>query len=165
MTSFATPTDLTSRYDWRIIAQLASDTGTADTQGAVLTDQNVLNCLADSSGTIVMFCLKGGRYSEADLLALTGNGQAFLQRLTCDIALYYIVLRRGLPVAEYPQVIEALKVLEMIGKGDLIFPIPAVIAAGVAQSPAIPIPIIAQNNFLINSVRYFPTLRFTQQQL
>lgn len=165
MAAFATPNDLIARYDYRLIGQLISDTGVAADQAAVLADSITSQMLEDASGMIVTYALKGGRYSEADLAALTGNGQAFLQRLTCDLAIYYFVLRRGLPVEKYPQVMEALGQLENLSNGLTIFPIQSVIDAGVTQSPPITIQTIAENNFLVNNVRYFPTPRYTQQQV
>ena len=165
MTAFATPTQLIARYDYRLIGQLISDTGVAEDQAAVLANSITTQMLTDASGFIISYALKGGRYSEADLLALTGNAQSFLQRLTCDLAIYFFVLRRGLPVEKYPQVVEALGQLEALAAGLIIFPVQAVIDAGVAQSPPITVQTIAENNFLVNSVRYFPTPRYTQQQV
>jgi len=166
MSDFLTSTEFLKRYDWRLIAELASDTGYAipdETQ--VLTDVNVLACLNDGAGMIVAYALKGGRYTEAQLIAMTGNGAYFLKRLNADLALYNIVLRRGLPVDQYPQIKEALKLLEKLADGELIFPLPANIEAGVAQSPPLTVQTIAVNNFLTNSVRYFPTQRYTNEQL
>lgn len=165
MTAFAEPADLLLRYDYRAIGQMISDTGTAADEAAVLASDVTEALLADASGTITAYALKGGRYSEADLIALTGNGEAFLKRLTCDLAFYSVVLRRGLPVDQYPQIIEALAMLESLSQGNIIFPILANIEAGVAQSPPITIQTIVDNNFLVNSVRFFPTPRLTAQQL
>lgn len=165
MAAFATPADLLQRYDYRLIGQLISDTGSAENSTAILADPITTQMLADASGLIVSYALKGGRYSESDLAALTGNGQSFLERLTCDLALYYFVQRRGLPVDKYPQVADAMDWLVKLSEGDLIFPVAANIAAGVAQSDPILVDTIVSQNFLTNSVRYFPTPRFTGQQL
>jgi phage gp36-like protein len=165
MAAFATPAQLLQRYDYRLIGQLISDTGTAIDAAAILTDPITAQMLEDGSGLIVSYALKGGRYSEADLAALTGNGQAFLERLTCDLALYYFVQRRGLPVDKYPQVADAMDWLVKLSEGDLVFPIAANIEAGVAQSEAILVPTIVEQNFLTNSVRYFPTNRWTLPQI
>lgn len=165
MAAFATPAQLLQRYDYRLIGQLISDTGTAEDASAIIADPITTQMLADASGLIVSYALKGGRYSEADLTALTGNGQAFLERLTCDLSLYYFVQRRGLPVDKYPQVADAMDWLVKLSEGDLIFPVQANIDAGVAQSQAITVPTIVDQNFLTNSVRYFPTPRFTRNQI
>jgi len=165
MAAFATPADLLQRYDYRLIGQLISDTGSAQDSAAIITDPITTQMLADASGLIVSYALKGGRYSEADLAALTGNGLAFLERLTCDLALYYFVQRRGLPVDKYPQVADAMDWLVKLSEGDLIFPITANIEAGVAQSEPILVETIVSQNFLTNSVRYFPTPRYTGPQL
>lgn len=166
MSDFCTPADFLKRYDWRMIAELVSDTGYAvPDESQVLTDTNVAACLNDGAGMIVMYALKGGRYTEADLIAMTGNGAYALRRLNADLGLYNVVLRRGLPVDKYPQIEEALKLLDKLADGEIIFPLPANIAAGVAQSPPLTVQTIAANNFLVNSVRYFPTPRFTNEQL
>ncbi len=165
MTAFATPADLLVRYDQRLLGGLLSDTGTAFDQTEILASPVTATMLADASGEIVSYALKGGRYTEDDLQALTDNGLALLKRLTCNLALYNTVIRRGLPVDRYPQVADAMDWLVKLSEGDLIFPVPANIAAGVAQSPPILVQTIVDNNMLVNSVRYFPTPRFTQQQV
>lgn len=165
MTAFATPTQLLQRYDYRVIGQLITDNGIAEGSSTILSDPITISMLADASGLIVMYALRGGRYSEADLLALTGNGASFLQRLTCDVTIWYFVLRRGLPVEEYPQVVEALKILDALAKGEIIFPVADAINSGVAQSPDIKVQTIINNNQLIDSVAYFPTRRLTLGQL
>ncbi len=170
MTAFATSDDLLLRYDYRVIGQLLSDTGVAADAAGIAGSDVTAALLADASGSIVSYALKGGRYTEADLLAMTGNGLALLVRLTCDYAFYLFTLRRGLPVDRYPQVDEALVMLESLSQGNTIFPIQANIDAGHAQSPPITVETIVQNSFLTDvanqgPVGYFPTRRLTQQQI
>lgn len=164
--SFVTTANFLTRYDWRLIAQMVSDTGTADSQGAVATDPNLLQILQDASGEVLMYAIQGGRYSQTDLDNLTDISKAQLQRLVSDIAIWFIVLRRGLPVDEYPQCRLALEMLKLISEGEEIFNVQANIDASVAQSPDVSIQSIANNNFLVdNAYRYFPTRRFTTQQI
>ena len=152
------------RYDSRVLGQLITDNGIAADEAAVLASNVTAQALEDASGDVVSFAVKGGRYSETDLAALTGNGKAYLERLVCNLALYYLVLRRGLPVDKYPQVLDALDALEKLSQGHLVFPVLANIEAGVAQSPPITIETIVDNNYPINQVRYFPTPPYTLQQ-
>lgn len=165
MAAFATAAELLQRYDYRVIGQLISDTGTAENAASILANPITTQMLEDASGMIVLYAVKGGRYSEADLSALTGNGAAALQRLTCDLAIYNFVLRRGLPVDEYPQIERAFELLTLIGEGQVIFPIIENIEAGVAQSPDISIQTIVDNNHIGNNLAYFPTPRFTYGQI
>lgn len=169
-TAFVSNTQFLTRYDSRTVAQLVSDTGTP--AGSLSTDANLQQALEDATGEILMSALKGGRYSEADLLALlvadgsgnisrTGN---YLQRLTCDLAFYYLVLRRGNDVDEYPQAEKAAKQLEALERGEKVFGVQDAIDAGVAQSPAISIQTIENENYIQENIRYFPTRRWTTEQ-
>jgi phage gp36-like protein len=164
MASFATPAQLVQCYDFRMLGQLITDTGVAADEGDILANDITEAFLEQASGKIVMYAVQGGRYTEADLLAMTGMGAAILVRLTCDICIWEFVLRRGLPVDAYPQVLEAEKILAKLAKGDVVFPIPAVIAAGHAQSPELRVQTIVNNNMLVDSVAYFPTRRLTTRQ-
>ena len=112
--SFAQPTDMLARYDYRVIAQLVTDTGIPATVDELLTDPNLLASLADASGEILMSAQIGNRYTEADLNNLTEISQAYLIRLTCDLSLYFLIIRRGTDVEDYPQAANAQKILALI---------------------------------------------------
>lgn len=165
MTAFADADDLTTCYDVRVLGQYLSDNGTALTANEVANSPKTAALLEQASGQILAFAYKGERYSEADLLALTGNGLAMLKRMTCDLAFSYILQRRGVAVDDYPQVKTALELLELLSQGKVIFPIAVNAEAGHVQSPPVTVQTIASQNYLTNSVIYFPTPRWTLNQL
>lgn len=164
MSAFLSNAEFLIRYDARVTGQLVSDTGTAVSPGDLPTDTNLQTALEDASGEILTACLKGGRYSEDDLAGLSGNSLSYLQRLTCDLALYNLVVRRGRKLEDYPQTEKALEMLDQIQKGEKVFAVPAVIEAGVAQSPTLTIPDIANEHFLRDQCKMFPVRRWTKEQ-
>lgn len=133
MASYATPADLVKRYDARDIGDLADDTGNQVAAGDLDDDPNVLAALEDASGDIDSALLAGNRYTVAELAALTGNSLSKLKRLTCDIAMAYLLGRRP---AHDPDRLKAFEercrsMLERLRKGENVFDITAVKEAGV----------------------------------
>ena len=63
----------------------------------------------------------GGRYSAADLTSLINEDEAFLVRLTCDLAFILLVQRRGLDVAPYSQWATSQQTLQQLRMGERIF--------------------------------------------
>jgi len=90
--AYATPTDLSARFDEAIIKDLASDTG--DPVDNITTDTKVLAALDDASGRIESACTVSRLYSPDDLAGLTGNTLALLKRITCELAMAYLMGRR-----------------------------------------------------------------------
>ncbi len=126
---YCTGAVLVQLYDWRVLSQLLSDTDAPlATSGTVATA--ALPFLKAASGKVEMAAFTGGRYTAADLAALTGNMQAKLQRLVADIAVEEIYRRRGTQQVEpLPQFEEAGEVLEALANGWVIFGIAEVIDA------------------------------------
>lgn len=92
---YATTADFLTRYDARLIADLASDTGTA-VQGIVLsTNANVVAAVTDASADIDAALFMGDRYTPAQLESLSDTAASLLRRLASDIALIYMKRRRG----------------------------------------------------------------------
>jgi phage gp36-like protein len=92
--AYASSSDLTARYDSRIIRDLASDTGTPVSEGALATDTRVSAALDDASGRIDSALTVARIYSTDDLDALTGNSLALLKRITCELAMAFLISRR-----------------------------------------------------------------------
>lgn len=133
MASYATPADLLKRYDARDIGDLASDTGTQVSAGSIPTDPNVLAALADASGDIDSALMAGNRYTSADLTSLAGNTASKLIRLTCDIAMGYLLARRpGFDMDRLKQFREQNHfMLERLRKGENVFDLAPQKEAGV----------------------------------
>jgi phage gp36-like protein len=130
-TAYATATDLINAHDAGKIGDYAKD-GAQLTPNQILTDTKVAAALLRASGEVEAYCVKGGRYTPTDLAALTGAGQAFLKGLVCDLALYHLAKRRGVPDAAkaVPGYAEAMKMLESLGLGEAIFGFQQVADAG-----------------------------------
>ncbi len=93
-TSYLSPADFLKRKDARVIGDLVGDAGSRVSAAALLTDPNVLAALGDASGEVESMCLLGGRYTPADLAALTGNAQGFLSKLVAELAFCQLWTRR-----------------------------------------------------------------------
>lgn len=121
-TTLLSVTEFLKRCDWRTVAQLVSDTLTAVTLGSLASDENLLAALVDASGDVESFAVQGGRYSAADLAALTGVTQKKLFRLITRLTVIYLYERR--PLIELPKPWywdETLKALERLRTGENIF--------------------------------------------
>lgn len=94
MAAFATNAQMLARYDARILGDLVGDLGAQVSAGSLATDPVLMAFLEDASGLILAACLRGEKYSEADLVALTGNSEAHLVRITCDLAMAALYGRR-----------------------------------------------------------------------
>jgi len=92
--AYATATDLTARFDWRIIADLVSDDGSQVSEGSLASDDKVDAALDDASGRIESALTVARIYSTTDLAALTGNSLAMLKRITCELAMTFLIGRR-----------------------------------------------------------------------
>jgi phage gp36-like protein len=128
--AFASPSDLIERYDARIVADLASDSGTP--AGDVATDTRILTALDDGAGRILAACLNGQIYTEDDLNALTGSSLALLKRINCELAMVFLMGRRPEKFAsdDYRQAMEsAEQYLELLRKGERLFNVAANVAA------------------------------------
>ena len=129
--AYATPADLLARYDRRVVADLARDENERPSPTALETDARVLAALADASGEIEAACLKGGRYSAADLNALTGMSKKLLTRLTCRVALWLLYEGRDPGGEAPPWAAKGQEVLQQLATGERIFAFTETQEAGV----------------------------------
>lgn len=132
MASYATPANMLSRFDKRLIGGLVSDTGTEVAEGDLPTNAVLLELLADASGEVESALTVGERYSADQLAALTGNSQKLLIRLVCEITWLNLVGRRG---EKYTEDYEAMRKaagdrLNRLRKGENVFNIQATLEAG-----------------------------------
>lgn len=133
MASFASSSDMVLRYDVRTLGDLCSDDGTPVAEAALASNTKMTTALADATGQILAACLRGGRYSQADLAALTGESASYLKRLCCVVAFWNLWDRKPYSSDETRKAAreEAMEMLEMLRKGEHVFDVSAVIAAGV----------------------------------
>ena len=163
MARYAAPTDFFERYDVRDIGQLASDNGSEIPESALATDANVLTALDDASGDIDTALVVSNRYLTTELEGLTGNSLAKLKRITCDLAMAYMLGRR--PAAD-PEKLEAFEKratthLERLRNGENVFNLADQKSAG---NPSIDGPTLVRFDDHLNLVRdrvnnYYPARR------
>lgn len=157
MTIYATGSDIASRYDVRVLGDLCTDGGDRISDLATLIiNPNVTQALEDASGMINSAALVGSRYATSDLAGMTGEGAAFLKRITCDLAFAFLRQRRGYDLEQYPTIKESFNFLDRLRLGERVFDILGVEQAGNATSGAIPYTVLLDQPILTNNTRIFP---------
>jgi phage gp36-like protein len=159
--AYATGSDIASRYDVRLLGDLCTDGGDRISDLATLiVHPNVVQALEDASGMINSAALVGHRYNATDLQDMTGEGAAFLKRITCDLAFAFLRQRRGYDLDQYPTVQESFRFLDRLRLGERVFDIEANETAGNPGVYEIPTYVVFQQPLLTNNSRYWPTKRF-----
>jgi phage gp36-like protein len=121
-TAYASPADMKTRYDVRVLQELCSDSDTRISIGGLDTNERLLAALADASGLVESACFAGKAYQPTDLAALTGVSLAYLKRLVCDLAMGCLFLARPDRKGEPPKSTElALERLEQMRRGEMVF--------------------------------------------
>lgn len=161
MAAYAEPSDLVNRLELPTIQRLISDDGHDVPEEDLATDAKLLAALEDASGDVEAAMLVGQRYSVADLEALTGNSLATLKRITCTIALAYLLERRPTVHLEQSQryLERAQQYLEQLRAGSRIFNVDDNVSK---QAPTIDGPTsvdYTRMNGIVDqmSSRYFPS--------
>ena len=132
--AYATAQDLIDRFDQRLLADMASDTGTPESD--LSTNARVLAALEDASGRIEAALRSGNRYLPSDLSGLSGSSQSYLKRITCALALGYLVQSDIARLDEGTQktIEEAERVLDLLRKGVDVFGVDRLIEAGTPKA-------------------------------
>lgn len=164
---YVSASDFLKRYDARTIGQLMSDESPAGRTPTVdeLTNANTVpggrlsELLKDASGMLEIALLKGGRYTIADLEALTANQAAFIKRVVGDLALGLCYQRRpatDTPIPTQTQV--AMNVLDMLANGDRILGLQGAIdASHMTLTTDTPDNVLTRNSMVIEMQGYFGT--------
>lgn len=136
MARYAEPSDLMIQKDQNILADLCQDDGKAPDRSS-LADNAILEAMLDqASGVVESALIAGRRYSATDLEDLTGNSQALLKRICCDIGMRFLYERRP----DYdPDALEkhrdlAERYLQRLQKGEDVFNITANKNAGLVDT-------------------------------
>lgn len=95
----ATVANLLDRKDARTIGDLVADDGDQVSRSELLDTNHYGNgivqaCLDDAQGDLQASILAGGRYDADDFAELTGADLAYLLRIQCELAMYYLIVRR-----------------------------------------------------------------------
>lgn len=164
MAAFATSADMLKRYDARTLADCCSDNGEPVAVTQLASDTKMAAALADASGRILAACLRGGRYSEADLAALTGESLSYLKYVTCLIAMDGLWRRKPYSQDDGRKAAreDAEEILSLLRKGEEIFAVPATIAASVPDVDTVTAVEVATWNLLPDQCRngrFYPRRR------
>lgn len=120
-TTLCSVAEFLKRCDRRTVCDLVSDAETPVDAASLATDANLAAALLDATGDVEAAAMKGGRYSPADLAALTGAALGRLLRLVSRLAMVYLYERRpdkG-PLPEVYKVVQ--EQLELLRQGEMIF--------------------------------------------
>jgi phage gp36-like protein len=133
--AYASFNDLKARYDVRVIAKYASDTGTPVTVPSLPTNARVVAALRDASGMIRNALVKGKRYPSAvlDALAADADKGAVLIQMTCALAMAQIIGKAVAGVDEIEELVMGYKMalsnLEDLRNGKEVFDLDATLIA------------------------------------
>ena len=120
--AYADAADLLARFDERIIADLASDTG--EPVGDITNDMKVDAALDDASGKVDSALTVATIYTPTELTALEGGSLALLKRITCELAMVFLIRRRqeNMGNEELNQIgVQAEEYLDRLRKGERVF--------------------------------------------
>lgn len=120
---YAAISDLTTRYDVRVLGDLVNDDNTRTASG-ILTGNAILNTMLDeATARLKASAQASGAYSEDQLDALATALDPLVVGLVCDIALGLLYRRRGRGVPEGHQdvVDAATDALDRLRKGEMVF--------------------------------------------
>lgn len=154
----ATVQDLIDRFDQRLLADLARDDGTPETNLA--NSPRVLSALSDASGEVRSAILQGKRYTLEDLANLDPDDAAFLKRLVCTRALLNLAAARVNVFGEENYRAAQQWVEEKLGQlasGERIFASPAAQDAGLPKTEGPLLVEIQRMNLLVDRCEgYYP---------
>lgn len=139
---------------------MVSDTGLPIPEASLATDAKLLAALDDASGEIRSAALVAGRYTEADLDALAEGGDPFLIRMTCSLAIGYLLRRRPGILQQLPaDTVEAQQWLAALRFGERIFAVAETATAGVPSNGFLSLASRNQLNLISDETRFFPVRR------
>jgi len=156
MAAYATVEDLTLRFDERLLAELASDTG--EPAQDIAGSARIAAALEEASGQVEAAALAGKRYTAEDLAALTGNARALLVGLVCDLAMSRLLRVRGQSAAsEQAERLRerAEQYLDALARGERIFGVAKAAQAGLPTIGGPTASDYARLNLLPDRVRRF----------
>ncbi len=95
----ATGEDLIAFYDARLVGELASDDGDAVDVDDIPAHEVIVKALSAASGEFTTALRVGGRYTVAQLEALTADDQELMKAIICSLAMARLFRRRPSHIA------------------------------------------------------------------
>jgi hypothetical protein len=144
---YCTNSEFLARYDARRVGDLLSDSGEAIATGDLPSNGVLTELLGDASSLILSAASVANRYTPADLagfLETNHPARRLLIRLVADLAFGLLLKRRGYDAAAIssmaPGYLEGLQTLDLIRKGERIFPAEAFAVEGTPKHSSFPNP-------------------------
>ncbi|MBC7076738.1 MAG: DUF1320 family protein [Synergistales bacterium] len=155
----ATVQDLIDRFDRNLLADLARDDGSPETDLA--NNPRILSALRDASGEVRSAILQGRRYTLEDIANLEEDDAAFLKRLVCTRAVLNLAAARVSTYGEenYRAAQEWVEEkLSQLAKGERIFATPGAQDAGLPKTEAPLLVEVQRMNLLVDRCdAYYPS--------
>lgn len=155
----ATVQDLIDRFDRNLLADLARDDGSPETDLA--NNPRILSALRDASGEVRSAILQGRRYTLEDIANLEEDDAAFLKRLVCTRAVLNLAAARVSTYGEenYRAAQEWVEEkLSQLAKGERIFATPGAQDAGLPKTEALLLVEVQRMNLLVDRCdAYYPS--------
>lgn len=151
--------DLLARWDMRLLADLAGDTGQPEQN--LGSNPRILAALKGASGQLRSAILKGRRYTLEELEHLSEEDAAYLKDIVCALAVLRLAACRVSTIGS--EVWEALRKdcqeqLAALERGERIFATPAAQDAGLPKTDGPTWADYQQLNLLVDRCRgYYPS--------
>lgn len=154
----ASVSDLLTRWDQRLLADLAGDSGQPVEN--LQSNPRILAALHGASGQVRSAVLKGRRYSLEELENLSEDDAAYLKDIVCGLAILRLAACRVSTIGS--EVWQALRKdlqeqLDALERGERIFASPAALEAGLPQTDGPRLVDYQQLNLLVDRCwGYYP---------
>jgi len=135
MAAYADASDMIARYDSRTLGELVKDDGQREEEVDLATNGKMTTALSTATGHVNAACLRGNRYTVAELEALTGESAEYLNDIVCAQAFWILWRRRpyGDDALRKAAKEEADVAVDQLRSGDMVFDITAQKDAGIPQ--------------------------------
>lgn len=151
---WASISELSARYDTRVLAQLVSDTDTA--AGSISSNSILTAMLEDATAIVQSAVYQGQTYTSSQMATIAAAKNPLLIRLVCDIAVQKLHARRmrDMPSHLQSSYDEAMDLLDELRKGTRVFDSDANASAQTVEAYAQPVETRAHNLPISNSALY-----------
>ena len=133
-TSYTTIATLKNFRDWRQIADWLSTSDARGNESAFNSSTVVQKHLNAASGLLEAACLKGGRYTSADLVALAGVSADLRDQIVSWVAIGSMSRFKTRTAGDDKEIGRAEALLEALANGDRIFSLQETADAGLPDT-------------------------------
>lgn len=154
--AYASAADLVNRYDARIIGDVIGDADQRVTEANLASNAKVQAALEDATGQIKSAATVANKYTEDSLQTLADAQDPLLVRMTCDLAMGYLLNRRHLSTEPYEAVRRAEDWLALLRLGERVLNLQENKDAGNVNAGYITTLVRSTLQHAADEKRYFP---------